>query len=284
MHTTTTRPEAATGRRRARRQGPGRRQAWGTGLVGLACLSGLEGTGSTAWADPLVAAPASVQSAAQQACRPGGAGPGPVRTARADAIAPDAPGEQRVPPGPASPVTVLQRPGLTVQWQGDFLLAYTGGEQPDDAVALRQPDYGRVRAVWPDRAQGLLAVGDQASYRVTVGLQGTRARFDPLQVLPALTAAPCSWLSRAVGRCQAARPFYSPELKALLIEGHDGRGPVQLRALGLPPDGRDRPLVPDDGARWRYGAEVPGTGGVLLRSERGARAYFDGERLHVCPP
>lgn len=283
MHTTT-RPEPATGRRSARGQGHGGRQTLGAGLVGLVCLGGIGGLGPAASAGSLVAAPSSVQGAALLACRPGGAGPGPVRTARADAAAPDAPSAQLVPPGPSSPVKVLQRPGLTVQWQGDFLLAYTGAEQPDDAVALKQPDYGHVRAVWPDRAQGLLAVGDQASYRVTVARQGARARFDPLQVLPALTAAPCSWLSRAVGRCQPARAFYSPELKALLIEGHDGQGPVQLRALGLPPDGRDRPLVPDDAARWRYVAEASGAGGVLLRSERGALAYFDGERLHVCPP
>lgn len=287
----TTRPASATeGRcRPPRAWARGLRGCVTAGLVGRAGLAGLTAMAAlaataaaaaatataTATAGHVAAAPAAQADRVLLACR---------QPAAATAPAAWQPAPGAVSTGPAAPVTVLQRDGLTVQWQGDFLLAYSTRAQHDDAVALKQPDYGHIRHVWPDRAQGLLALGDQVSYRVAVGLQAGQARLGPVQRQAALTASPCAWWHRLVGRCQPARAIYSAELQALLIGGVDDRGRAQLLALGLPPDGGERPLLKAADEAWAYAGETPGTGGVLLRSARGALVFFDGERAHPCPP
>lgn len=195
---------------------------------------------------------------------------------------------------PEPPAKEVMRVGAArVRWQGNFLLAsttlpmQTQDRPPDDVLAISQPDYGQVRDVQPDRAGGLVVLGDQVSYRVQVTLQDGRARFGPRVTFPTLWARPCGLLQRWAGQCQPSRAFYSPALQAALMEGYDRSGRHRVTAVGLPPAGAARWLQARDTDRdtgWRVLGEVPQERGVILVSARHARVFHDGDRHVLCAP
>jgi hypothetical protein len=203
------------------------------------------------------------------------------------------------PPGAAPETEVWRRGPLRVIWQGDYLKAVRvtppGPPGPFDGaeMALPQPDYGQVREVKPDRAGGLVALADQVSYRIAVTeVEGT-VRLGPRVAFPVLWTRPCGRLQRWVGGCQPSRAFYSPALKAGLMEGYDGSGQHRVAAMGLLPNGDVR-WLPQDGATpkaagpeglgWRVLGEAVTERGVILLSTRQARVFHDGDRHAFCPP
>lgn len=187
---------------------------------------------------------------------------------------------------PAADTEVLRLGSLRVVRRGDHLLAFgSDGTQHDDAVALQQPDYGSVQAVHVDRTGGLVAIGDQLSYRVRVALVDGRARFTSVRRFPLLFGQRCFLLSQLWGTCQPARAVFSPALRAGLIEGFDRWGLARSYAIGLAPDDDAMALRAPRGGTPQYRFDVPATGGARFRTRNpAAQLYFDGQRMHECPP
>ena len=205
---------------------------------------------------------------------------------------------------PPSETEVLRRGDIRVVWKGEDLWAYTTRSEYDDGTSVPQLDYGRVSGVYEDRTGGLIAIGHQTSYRVTVELVKGRARFGRRVEFPALSGQPCGLVSHLIGTCWPAQAAFSRELRVGLIEGFNRWGGKRLFAVGLR-EGESETLLeaPQGGPLW-YWYDVPGSGGALFstqgRIERffevigggllfkprnpPACLFFDGASMHACPP
>ncbi len=257
-----------------------RRRGW---KVGWATLAVLAWPGASAAADAGAATEAGWAQRVQRACQ------GPLQ---APAL-PEGRHASSGPHGAPAAIEVWRRGTLRVTWQGDYLMAgrtppaETPGPTGDAVLALPQPDYGQVRDVRPDRAGGLLALGDQVSYRIAVTEVEGHVRLGPRVAFPVLWTRPCSRLQRWVGGCQPSRAFFSPALQAGLMEGYDRSGQHRVAALGLPPNGAVRWLPQDADPKdlgWRVLGEAIAERGVILLSTRQARVFHDGDRHAFCPP
>lgn len=205
---------------------------------------------------------------------------------------------------PPSETEVLRRGAIRVVWKGDDLWAYTTRSEYDDGTSVPQLDYGRVSGVYEDGTGGLIAIGDQTSYRVTVELVEGRARFGRRVAFPKLSGQPCGLVSHLIGTCWPAQAVFSHELRAGLIEGFNRWGGESLFAVGLREGERETLLeAPEGGPLW-YWYDVPGSSGVLFSTQSRIKhffitiiggglfnyhkddtfLFFDGVRMHSCPP
>jgi hypothetical protein len=212
-------------------------------------------------------------------------------------------GEPEIVRDPPLEIEVLRRGAIRVVWQGDNLRAYTMRTEYDDWAGFSQLDYGGVSGVYEDRTGGLIAIGDQTSYRVTVDLVEGRAHFGPRMEFPALSGQPCGLLSRLDGTCWPAQAIFSHELRIGLIGGFNHWGGKKFFAVGLREGERETPLEAPQGGQLGYWYDIPGSGGALF-STRGhikdfiatissgvlfsshkddALLFFDGVRMHPCP-
>lgn len=211
---------------------------------------------------------------------------------------PEGPRALSAPHGAPAAIQVWRLGTLRVAWQGEYLIAAPAsaaqapGQAGDAVLALPQPDYGQVREVRRDRAGGLLALGDQVSYRIAVTEVEGHVLLGPRVAFPALWARPCGRLQRWVGGCQPSRAFFSPSLQAGLMEGYDDTGRHRVAAVGLLPNGvvrwlprsEETPQGADPEAQsWRVLGEAVTERGVILLSNRQARVFHDGDRHAVCP-
>jgi hypothetical protein len=207
-------------------------------------------------------------------------------------------------PPPPSEIEVLRRGAIRVVQKDIYLSAYTTRDQYDDWTSVSQPDYGGVRGVYEDRTGGLIAIGDQISYRLTVELVEGQARFGRRIAFPTLFGRRCDPVSQLVGDCQPARAVFSHELRAGLIGGFNRWGGERLFAVGLREGERETRLeAPQGGPLW-YWYDVPGSGGALFSTQGRIKhffatiigsalfdyhkddtfLFFDGVRMHSCPP
>ena len=205
---------------------------------------------------------------------------------------------------PSSEIEVLRRGTLRVVQKDIYLSAYTTRTEYDDVAVVPQYDYGGISGVYEDRTGGLIAIGDQTSYRVTVELVDGRARFGRPVEFPALSKQPCGLFSRLDGTCWPAEAIFSHELRVGLIGGFNRWGGKSLFAVGLREGERETPLEAPQGGPLGYWYDIPGSGGALF-STRGhikhfiatissgvlfsshkddAFLFFDGVRMHPCPP
>jgi hypothetical protein len=166
-------------------------------------------------------------------------------------------GEPEVVRDPPLEIEVLRRGAIRVVWQGDNLRAYTMRTEYDDWAGFSQLDYGGVSGVYEDRTGGLIAIGDQTSYRVTVELVEGRAHFGPRMEFPALSKQPCGLLSRLEGTCWSAEAIFSRELRIGLISGFNRWGGEALFAVGLR-EGEPETLLeaPQGGLLWLSVSEI----------------------------
>ncbi len=176
--------------------------------------------------------------------------------------------------------------GIKVVADRHFLSAYINSDESDDVVSVKQMDYGEIDGIFLDRQKGIIAIGDQASYRVKVKKVSGKAQFYQWEKLPTLYRKRCGVLGQFLGECQIARAYSSKELSVAFASGFDYLGIKRSYAFGLDAVTTVKDLrIPPKGLAY-YLFDIPRSGGAVFQGDvgllRGNYYFFNGNNFLDC--
>lgn len=180
----------------------------------------------------------------------------------------------------------LEMDGIKIVAERHTLMAYTSSVEPDDIVSVKQMDYGVVTGIFKDRGLGIIAIGDQTSYRVKIKTIAGKAKFYYRQKLTMLYRNRCSFVTQLWGSCEIANTYFSRELSMAFASGYDHFGARRSYAFGSDSTTSVKELrIPTKGPAF-YFFDVPGSGGAAFREYQGLPHgnfyFFDGNEFVDC--